>query len=1479
MSRAEGPLAAQVVEILSGGLGGTYGSGYQVGPSLVLTARHVAENVGELGVRFGTRAAGPVLGADVAWAGKGSVDLALVEIKEAGTPETVIAHSPEWGFLPPAALGSPGGSVPFSAVGFPRYQAGRRDSGHPYRDTVTVRGQVHLGSYHKTGRLDLAVSSVGGTSPPDWKGLSGAAIFVYGSLVGVVVEARPGRGRLTGMPIATALTEQTLRFPEFTSSPSDREAVKDVLARSGVGVRTVPARRRPYAATVQGLAARPDLLGRDAELSRLTNWLRSATPYALWRAEPWAGKTALAARLAADPPPGVDVVAFFISRVRGAQAGRLWATVADQLAALLYEEMPQDGDLKFEQLWWRACEASRAAGRTLLLLLDGVDEFEERRTADSLLARLPPDPPPHAHVLLLSRPNPELPRAVPHDHPLRDAARCDQVDLDPSPHAAGPRDQARLDLETVQGDGGIPLRALRLIAAVGPLSKHEVFRAICGPDPAADDGAVYRALTSGASGRLLSLGSGNRETRFALAHDTLREELLDGAGLDAAETDIARLLVMADEYAERGWPEGTPDFLLDEYPSLLARRGDASRLTATMLSSEWLDLAQRRTGTVLSAAAALRSAITAIADDPAADLATLLLLAAQLDQLNPPPDYHTASFVTAWARAGELEYAEHVALRLADPMERCQMLIDLAAMAADAGSRDRAVRLLDRAAEFARDVRAARAGGNGGRGHAPDAGVTRARETGDTPKPAEPGQPLASQLEHNLDLFMNLQQLAVRLGRVGPAREAGDEIWSLLPLLPPAKYPERWVRGMEGAAATGNTARVNLGITRLAAIPLPASRKGRLDDVVRALGHEELASRLQAIPVYADGDGPSPDTVPSPAREAAAPDSRPAPPGTASSQDSAASSGSDSSQGSVISPRPAGEGGTFHATDAFDAVEAAISAGAYADAAALIDDYQHPVANILDLIERGEARVVSAAMRAAAAGGPAAVPVLAAAERFVQRGDLGAGLVWTSSMGSGAFPVHGMIGEPGGTFLAAIVEVAAQQGQLEELLRQAVVSPDLATRTKDFGALAVGAARSGQDDVAARLLDGVRDTGPSMVACYEVARCWARTGRWRDAIDLMRDFRPSPERSRVTATAALTAIAAGDVQDGISLLSECLGMETLPGDADELLSAAAVTAAEADHWLTALILAEALDDGLPRAQLWAALSVIAQDAGDYSGADQTLEEAFRESRELPDPTDRADALGACAAVAFHGGDLEASVTALGQAAEVVQVPPSANRTDCLLHLADVATEIGDEARAASLLHQAAAAAHLIEADGSGIERLAAVAAAACVAGPPSLAASLLSEVTDSPHLGSLTSVGELVTAAAKNDHATEALRLLRRFAAVSAPEHLILGFFSPKPRHASQVAEIAAGAELWPVVDEAVGELEPRDRIDVLAELAESVRDQAPRRARRWICQAFLLGISPRLLAAAARLDPSLALPAARIFLARSHASVLPDGA
>ena len=78
----------------------------------------------------------------------------------------------------------------------------------------------------------------------------------------------------------------------------------------------LPAGDPTVCADVEDLRPRGGLLGRDAELAELRAFVHpvgaeGGPPYADWVAEAWAGKTALAAQFASDPPPGADVVSFF----------------------------------------------------------------------------------------------------------------------------------------------------------------------------------------------------------------------------------------------------------------------------------------------------------------------------------------------------------------------------------------------------------------------------------------------------------------------------------------------------------------------------------------------------------------------------------------------------------------------------------------------------------------------------------------------------------------------------------------------------------------------------------------------------------------------------------------------------------------------------------------------------------------------------------------------------------------------------------------------------------------------------------------------------------------------------------------------------------------------------------------------------------------------------------------------------------------
>ncbi len=86
----------------------------------------------------------------------------------------------------------------------------------------------------------------------------------------------------------------------------------------GFGTGTGTAVRSAYREQVRRIAP-PELVGREEESAELAEFCRTGSGYRWWRADAWAGKTALMAWLALDPPPGVRIVPFFVTARLGAQ--------------------------------------------------------------------------------------------------------------------------------------------------------------------------------------------------------------------------------------------------------------------------------------------------------------------------------------------------------------------------------------------------------------------------------------------------------------------------------------------------------------------------------------------------------------------------------------------------------------------------------------------------------------------------------------------------------------------------------------------------------------------------------------------------------------------------------------------------------------------------------------------------------------------------------------------------------------------------------------------------------------------------------------------------------------------------------------------------------------------------------------------------------------------------------------------------------
>ncbi|GAB3654294.1 hypothetical protein GCM10027589_12890 [Actinocorallia lasiicapitis] len=340
-----------------------------------------------------------------------------------------------------------------------------------------------------------------------------------------------------------------------------------------------------------------DLEGRKAELAALTAFARQKgggkAGYWWWRAQPWAGKTALMAtfirKIASSRT--ADVVSYFISATHrgepGAGADRkdFLRQVTDQLAAIvdqpnsrrprLTRTTPRDSRLLLA-LYKEAAAVSRERGRTLLLVVDGLDGEDATGESQSIAPLLPKPVPPGMRVLVTSRTTPFVPDVEP-DHPLRDPQVVKA--LTPSPKALAIRDRARTELyRLLKCPVGCKILGMMAVAH-GGLSIDNLDELFNDQDvtPLQIDETLR-----GVKGRSMSPEALGPET-YVLAHRELREAALERIGRISIQAHGDRLRTWAESYAERGWPEETPPYLLSGYATLLSRDGDVERLRALVL--------------------------------------------------------------------------------------------------------------------------------------------------------------------------------------------------------------------------------------------------------------------------------------------------------------------------------------------------------------------------------------------------------------------------------------------------------------------------------------------------------------------------------------------------------------------------------------------------------------------------------------------------------------------------------------------------------------------------------------------------------------------------------------------------------------------------------------------------------------------------------------------------------------------------------
>src|SRR5262249_53034872 len=141
------------------------------------------------------------------------------------------------------------------------------------------------------------------------------------------------------------------------------------------------------------------------------------------------GKTALLYEaVTVGLPDEVDVVCYFLSRrASDASGDRFLAAIVPPLAYLCDLDAPGLNVDHYCVLWEQATDRAGQYGRHLLLVVDGLDEDLHPPGSPSVASLLPGLPGARSHVLVTSRPHPDLPADVPDGHPMR----VSPVQLDP----------------------------------------------------------------------------------------------------------------------------------------------------------------------------------------------------------------------------------------------------------------------------------------------------------------------------------------------------------------------------------------------------------------------------------------------------------------------------------------------------------------------------------------------------------------------------------------------------------------------------------------------------------------------------------------------------------------------------------------------------------------------------------------------------------------------------------------------------------------------------------------------------------------------------------------------------------------------------------------------------------------------------------------------------------------------------------------
>ncbi|GAA2787829.1 trypsin-like peptidase domain-containing protein [Saccharopolyspora taberi] len=685
--------------VVTSGSDRSRGSGYRVATGAVLTAAHVVAGALDVQVRFNAdRSDEWTSRGVVAWESR-ECDVAVVLLQETGDD------------VRPAAFGAVGDRdavLECSAVGFPAFKL-RKDSAGPgwFRDSCHVVGRSAVLSNRREGALEVVVSApdrpLNGAGSP-WDGMSGAALWCRGRIIGVVNKHHrsDGPGRLSATRLDRLhewiADHQRQRLCELIRFPATAEDMSTVVPEHVEDLVEAA-----YAAHARELA--PAVLrDREEELDELAVFCAGSDPFQWWQAPPWAGKTALCAQFVASPPAGVRVVSFFVTRSPGQDSSDAFVdAMVEQLAAIAGVNIADTVTTLagrrglWSHLLTKAAEQVRLRGQRLVVVVDGLDEDARIGAVgprQSIASLLPSSPPDGVRILVTSRPHP-VAGDLPGQHPLWASVRR----LEPSAHARELEHRAKQELaERLHGDeldgdlvgflaasgGGLTARDL------ANLTERPVF--------------VLETRISSVFGRSLRVGPPGSsaaavadEPTYQFAHETLltlAEQML----VDVIAKYRHRIHLWADDFREQNWPATTPRYLLQPYTNLLVSLNAETRLCELAVDVARHDLLLRSSQSDATAFTEIHAAENVQAAHAHPDVWWSVRLAVERDRLLRRNECVPEQLPALWARLGHVERAEALARSLPDLSVRARAFT-LLAEAVSASDGPMALRLVNEVIE------------------------------------------------------------------------------------------------------------------------------------------------------------------------------------------------------------------------------------------------------------------------------------------------------------------------------------------------------------------------------------------------------------------------------------------------------------------------------------------------------------------------------------------------------------------------------------------------------------------------------------------------------------------------------------------------------------------------------------------------------------------------------------------------------------